>query len=116
MQAVDPFPGAVRLGGVMDHLDAIRRCRRVLFVGCGTSYHACMACRQTIEQLTNMPVRQTDRPAPKRTPRLPDSVRGFRWQIDQVLYVVLEQLRRCMVAGDAGAGVRPAGPAGTHLP
>ena len=55
-QAVDPFPGAVRLGGVMDHLDAIRRCRRVLFVGCGTSYHACMACRQTIEQLTNMPV------------------------------------------------------------
>jgi glucosamine 6-phosphate synthetase-like amidotransferase/phosphosugar isomerase protein len=59
-QAVDPFPGAVRLGGVMDHLDAIRRCRRVLFVGCGTSYHACMACRQTIEQLTNMPVRHCE--------------------------------------------------------
>ena len=59
MQAVDPFPdAAVRLGGLMDHLGAIRRCRRVLFVGCGTSYHACMACRQTIEQLTNMPVRR----------------------------------------------------------
>ena len=60
MQAVDPFPdAAVRLGGLMDHLGAIRRCRRVLFVGCGTSYHACMACRQTIEQLTNMPVRRS---------------------------------------------------------
>jgi glutamine---fructose-6-phosphate transaminase (isomerizing) len=57
---VDPFPGAVRLGGVMDHLDAIRRSRRVLFVACGTSYHACMACRQTIEQLTNMPVSKDD--------------------------------------------------------
>jgi glutamine---fructose-6-phosphate transaminase (isomerizing) len=57
-QAVDPSPGAaVRLGGLMDHLGAIRRSRRVLFVACGTSYHACMACRQTIEQLTNMPVR-----------------------------------------------------------
>jgi len=55
---VDPSPqNSVRLGGLMDHVPAMRRSRRVLFVACGTSYHACLACRQTIEQLTSMPVR-----------------------------------------------------------
>ncbi len=42
----------------MDFVPAIRASRRMLFVACGTSYHACMACRQTIEQLTDVPVRR----------------------------------------------------------
>ena len=58
VQAVNPYPetSGVALGGLLDFLPAIRRSRRMIFVACGTSYHATMACRQTIEQLTSMPV------------------------------------------------------------
>ena len=28
----------------------------MVFVACGTSYHACLACRQTVESLTDLPV------------------------------------------------------------
>ena len=57
-QGADLFPEAsVQLGGLMDYLPTIRRSRRVLFVACGTSYHACLATRQTIEQLPSLPVR-----------------------------------------------------------
>lgn len=48
--------GRITLGGLSDHLAAIRRGRRILFVACGTSFHACLACRQIVEELTEMPV------------------------------------------------------------
>jgi len=35
----------VRLGGLMDHLDEIRRCRRIIVIACGTSYHSALAVR-----------------------------------------------------------------------
>ena len=54
---VDPyFEHRVTLGGLTDHLPNMRRARRFLFVGCGTSFHACLACRQTIEELVEVPV------------------------------------------------------------
>ncbi len=28
----------------------------MVFVACGTSYHAALACRQTVEELTDIPV------------------------------------------------------------
>ena len=34
----------------------IRRSRRLMFIACGTSYHATMACRPTVEELTEVPV------------------------------------------------------------
>lgn len=34
---------AVLLGGLKDHLKEIRRCRRLIIIGCGTSYHAAVA-------------------------------------------------------------------------
>lgn len=47
LQAVDPYTERrIVLGGLSEHLSAIRRGRRIMFVGCGTSYHAAMACRQ----------------------------------------------------------------------
>ena len=56
-KVVNPF-GAQRvvLGGLHGYLPAIRRSRRVVFVACGTSYHAAVACRQTVEELTDIPV------------------------------------------------------------
>ena len=61
-QAVDPswdpyHEKRITLGGLVDHLPAIRRGRRVMFVACGTSFHACLACRQTCEELAEVPVR-----------------------------------------------------------
>ena len=42
----DPYlRSRVTLGGLSDHLSTIRRGRRMLFVACGTSFHACLACR-----------------------------------------------------------------------
>uniref|UniRef100_UPI00398EBF6D glutamine--fructose-6-phosphate aminotransferase [isomerizing] 2-like n=1 Tax=Pristiophorus japonicus TaxID=55135 RepID=UPI00398EBF6D len=46
----------VTLGGLKDHLKEIKRCRRLLLIGCGTSYHAAVATRQVLEELTELPV------------------------------------------------------------
>ncbi|EIE25165.1 isomerising glucosamine-fructose-6-phosphate aminotransferase [Coccomyxa subellipsoidea C-169] len=46
----------ITLGGLVDRISTIRSGRRVMFVACGTSYHACLACRQTMEELAELPV------------------------------------------------------------
>ncbi|XP_020607592.1 glutamine--fructose-6-phosphate aminotransferase [isomerizing] 1-like isoform X2 [Orbicella faveolata] len=48
--------GSVRLGGLMSHIDTIRRCRRILMIACGTSFHSALATRQLLEELTELPV------------------------------------------------------------
>jgi glutamine---fructose-6-phosphate transaminase (isomerizing) len=48
--------GGITLGGLRSHLDSINRCRRLVFVACGTSYNACIATRQLMEELTSLPV------------------------------------------------------------
>jgi len=51
------FPdGRVILGGIKDYVKDIRRCRRLILVACGTSYHSAIACRQVMEELTELPV------------------------------------------------------------
>ncbi|CAL8355237.1 unnamed protein product [Merluccius merluccius] len=47
---------AVILGGLKDHLKEIKRCRRLIVIGCGTSFHAAVATRQILEELTELPV------------------------------------------------------------
>jgi glucosamine--fructose-6-phosphate aminotransferase (isomerizing) len=46
----------VMLGGLRDHIDSIRRCRRLIFIACGTSYHSALAVRQLLEELSDLPV------------------------------------------------------------
>ncbi|XP_065143593.1 glutamine--fructose-6-phosphate aminotransferase [isomerizing] 2 [Paramisgurnus dabryanus] len=46
----------VTLGGLKDHLKEIKRCRRLIIIGCGTSFHAGVATRQILEELTELPV------------------------------------------------------------
>ncbi|XP_059177265.1 glutamine--fructose-6-phosphate aminotransferase [isomerizing] 2-like isoform X1 [Physella acuta] len=46
----------VVLGGIKDYMAEIRRCRRLLFIACGTSYHSTIATRQLLEELTELPV------------------------------------------------------------
>ena len=53
----DPYhEKRITLGGLVDHYSTIKRGRRVMFVACGTSFHACLACRQTMEELAELPV------------------------------------------------------------
>ncbi|NP_001080483.1 glutamine-fructose-6-phosphate transaminase 2 L homeolog [Xenopus laevis] len=46
----------VNLGGLKDHIKEIQRCRRLILIACGTSYHAGVATRQILEELTELPV------------------------------------------------------------
>jgi glucosamine--fructose-6-phosphate aminotransferase (isomerizing) len=46
----------VTLGGLRSYLATIRRCRRIIFIACGTSYHSCMAVRGIFEELTEIPI------------------------------------------------------------
>ncbi|KAJ1674931.1 glutamine--fructose-6-phosphate transaminase (isomerizing) [Spiromyces aspiralis] len=46
----------VILGGLRNYLSSIRRCRRIVFIACGTSYHSCIATRAIFEELTEIPV------------------------------------------------------------
>uniref|UniRef100_A0A671WJQ6 glutamine--fructose-6-phosphate transaminase (isomerizing) n=1 Tax=Sparus aurata TaxID=8175 RepID=A0A671WJQ6_SPAAU len=46
----------VVLGGLKEHLKEIKRCKRLIVIGCGTSFHAAVATRQILEELTELPV------------------------------------------------------------
>lgn len=46
----------INLGGIKGWLPTIRRCRRILMIACGTSYHSCLATRSIFEELTEIPV------------------------------------------------------------
>ncbi|GAV75409.1 SIS domain-containing protein/GATase_6 domain-containing protein [Cephalotus follicularis] len=46
----------VLLGGLKDHIKSIRRSRRIVFIGCGTSYNAALAARPILEELSGVPV------------------------------------------------------------
>jgi glucosamine--fructose-6-phosphate aminotransferase (isomerizing) len=46
----------VTLGGIKEFIPEIKRCRRLLLIGCGTSYHSAIACRALLEELTELPV------------------------------------------------------------
>uniref|UniRef100_A0A1I8EJX9 glutamine--fructose-6-phosphate transaminase (isomerizing) n=1 Tax=Wuchereria bancrofti TaxID=6293 RepID=A0A1I8EJX9_WUCBA len=48
--------GTVVLGGIKDYLLDIKRCRRLILVACGSSHHSALACRQIMEELTELPV------------------------------------------------------------
>lgn len=46
----------VTLGGLKSYISTIRRCRRMIFVACGTSFHSCVATRAIFEELTELPI------------------------------------------------------------
>ncbi|XVE76762.1 hypothetical protein DITRI_Ditri13aG0007000 [Diplodiscus trichospermus] len=46
----------VLLGGLKDYIKTIRRSRRIVFIGCGTSYNAALAARPIVEELSGIPV------------------------------------------------------------
>lgn len=46
----------IKLSGLDQYFQEIKRCRRLIFIGCGTSYHSCLATRAVFEELSQAPV------------------------------------------------------------
>lgn len=40
---IDPITNQIILGGFKSHEKIISRCRRLIFIACGTSYHSAIA-------------------------------------------------------------------------
>jgi glucosamine--fructose-6-phosphate aminotransferase (isomerizing) len=53
---VKPEKEMIVLGGLTKHVESIKRCRRLIFIACGTSYHSAVAARQLVEELSELPV------------------------------------------------------------
>lgn len=53
---VDFEKNTIQLGGLRQFITSIRRCRRMIMIACGTSYHSCLAVRSIFEELTELPV------------------------------------------------------------
>ena len=53
---LDATNRTVTLGGLRSYIATIRRCRRLIFIACGTSYHSCMAVRGIFEELVEIPI------------------------------------------------------------
>ena len=53
---VDKVKRTVTLGGIKEFIPEIKRCRRLILIACGTSYHSAVATRQILEEHTELPV------------------------------------------------------------
>uniref|UniRef100_A0A0B7ATD1 glutamine--fructose-6-phosphate transaminase (isomerizing) n=1 Tax=Arion vulgaris TaxID=1028688 RepID=A0A0B7ATD1_9EUPU len=96
----------VILGGIKDYMGEIRRCRRLIFVACGTSYHSAIATRQILEELTELPVmmEMASDFLDRRTPIFRDDVVFFISQSGETADTLLA-LRYCKQRGALIVGV-----------
>lgn len=48
----DPYTySRIILGGLVEYKDTIRNSTRIIIIACGTSFHAALACRATLEEM-----------------------------------------------------------------
>lgn len=48
--------GEIKLGGISEFIEEMMYSSRMMFIACGSSYHACLAVRPIFEFLTEMPI------------------------------------------------------------
>ncbi len=53
---INPDTGEVKLSGVIDHREKFLNARRIIFVACGTSWHASLIGEHLIENICRIPV------------------------------------------------------------
>ncbi|MCO5585120.1 hypothetical protein L7F22_039052 [Adiantum nelumboides] len=96
----------VMLGGLTAFLATIRRCRRIVFCACGTSYHSALATRAIFEELTEIPVsiELASDFLDRRTPIFRDDVCVFVSQSGETADTILA-LRYCLERGALCLGV-----------
>ena len=96
----------ITLGGLRAYLPIMRRCRRMVFIACGTSYHSCLATRAIFEELTEIPVgvELASDFLDRKTPIFRDDVVVFLSQSGETADTILA-LRYCMDRGALCVGV-----------
>ncbi|KEI40113.1 uncharacterized protein L969DRAFT_93939 [Mixia osmundae IAM 14324] len=96
----------VNLGGLKTYLHVIRRCRRLVFVACGTSYHSCLATRAIFEELTEIPVsvELASDFLDRKCPIFRDDVCIFVSQSGETIDTILA-MRYCLERGALNVGV-----------
>ncbi|CAH8608963.1 unnamed protein product [Heterobilharzia americana] len=96
----------VKLGGLAEHLSAIRRCRRLIFIGCGTSYHSAVATRALIEEMSELPVmvELASDLLDRKTPIFRDDVCVFISQSGETADTLLA-MRYCIKRGALAVGI-----------
>lgn len=94
------------LGGLRNYLSSIRRCRRIVFVACGTSYNSCLATRAIFEELTEIPaaVEISSEFLDRKSPIFRDDVCVFVSQSGETADTILA-LRYCLERGALCVGV-----------
>lgn len=97
---------AVTLGGLNSYLATIRRCRRIVFVACGTSFHSCLATRAIFEELTEIPIscELSSDFLDRRMPIFRDDVCVFVSQSGETADTILA-LRYCLERGALCVGI-----------
>lgn len=48
--------GMPRLGGLVDHIDTLKKAKKIVFIACGTSWHAALAAEYMIEEFARINV------------------------------------------------------------
>jgi len=96
----------VTLGGLKNHLVDIMRSRRLIFIGCGTSYNSSIAVRSLTEELTELPVmvELASDFLDRRTPVFRDDVCIFISQSGETADTLLA-LRYCLKRGVLTLGI-----------
>ncbi|CAG8555837.1 4167_t:CDS:2 [Paraglomus occultum] len=96
----------VTLGGLKAYLQTIRRCKRIVFCACGTSYHSCLATRAIFEELTEIPVsvELASDFLDRKTPIFRDDVCVFVSQSGETADTILA-LRYCLERGALCLGI-----------
>lgn len=96
----------VNLGGIKEFAHEIRRCRRLIFIACGTSYHSAVATRQLLEELSELPVmvELASDFLDRNTPVFRDDVCFFISQSGETADTMLA-LRYCKKAGALIVGI-----------
>jgi len=96
----------VTLGGLKAYLATIRRCRRIVFCACGTSYHSAIATSAIFEELTEIPVsvELASDFLDRRTPIFRDDVCIFISQSGETADTILA-LRYCLERGALCVGI-----------
>ncbi|RKP20552.1 isomerising glucosamine-fructose-6-phosphate aminotransferase [Rozella allomycis CSF55] len=97
---------SVTLGGLKAYLSTIRRCRRIVFIACGTSYHSCLATRAIFEELTEIPASAelASDFLDRKTPIFRDDVCVFVSQSGETADTILA-LKYCVERGALCVGV-----------
>ncbi|EPR68192.1 glutamine--fructose-6-phosphate transaminase (isomerizing) [Cyclobacterium qasimii] len=53
---LDAKSGTITMGGIDQHLDLLKEAKRIIIVGCGTSWHAGLLAEYVLEELCRIPV------------------------------------------------------------